>query len=239
MPATRYKIWQVGLPVGAGATGAMHVGVAGIAKPNSAALPLVVANEYVCHALARAILLPIPPGFIIDLNSEPHYVSLDFNLAGMALPPADAALIATSHPELAAGIVLFDVWVANGDRHTQNIHFDQTSDRVEIFDHSHVSFSNEAASLAMMANQLAIGGHCLASELRSVAGMAFWNERINQVPEFYIRAAVEAAIDIGLPADRVGSSLDFLLQRRPRLLDLMKDNRGAFPRIDPADFDGL
>lgn len=217
----------------------MHVGVAGVAKPNSANLPLVVANEMVCQMLARAILLPTPPGFIIDLNSEPYYVSLNFNLAGQALPPADAPLIATSDPELAAGIVLFDVWIANGDRHTQNIHYDQTSNRVEIFDHSHASFSNDAADLAIRATQLAIGGHCLASELRSVAGMAFWNGRINEIPEFYIRAAVEAVAEIGLPADRVAPSSDFLLERRTRLLDLMRSNRAAFPRVDPALFDSL
>lgn len=225
--------------MGAGATGAMHVGVAGVAKPNSAGLPLVVANEWVCHMLARAILLPIPPGFIIDLNGQPHYVSLNFNLAGLALPPADTALIVASHPELAAGIVLFDVWVANGDRHAQNIHYDQTSDRVEIFDHSHASFSNDPANLATKTAQLAIGGHCLASELRSVAGMASWHTRINEIPEFYIRAAVEDAAEFGLPPDKVGPSSDFLLERRPRLLDLLKNNRAAFPRVDAALFDGL
>ena len=217
----------------------MHVGVAGIAKPNSAGLPLVVASEFVCYMLAQAILLPIPPGFIVDLNLEPHYVSLNFNLAGMTLPPADAVLIATNHPELAAGIVLFDVWVANSDRHSQNIHFDQTSDRIEIFDHSHASLLNDAADLAIRTTQLAIGGHCLASELRSVAGITSWSERISEVPEFYIRAAVEEAAEIGLPADRIAPCLDFLLERRTRLVTLMKDNRGAFPRINPALFDPL
>jgi hypothetical protein len=229
----------MGAPVGAGATGAMHVGIAGIAKPNSAGLPFVVANEYICESLGRAILLPIPPGFVIDVNSEPHYVSLNFNLAGMALPPADPTEIVANHPQLAAGIVLFDIWIGNDDRHAANIHYDQASNRIEVFDHSHAKLSNDAADLVVRLGQLAIGGHCLAPALRSTDGLADWANRINQVPEFYIRSNIGAAVDLGLPADRVASTSDYLLQRRPRLLDLLRNNRAAFPRIDPALFDAL
>ncbi len=127
MPATKYKVWAVGAPLGVGATGALHIGIAGIAKPNSAALPLVVANELVCGLLAKAILLPSPPGFIIEHNSQPYYVSLNFNLAGVALPPADVKKLVASQPELASGVLLFDAWVANGDRHRANIAYDEYS----------------------------------------------------------------------------------------------------------------
>lgn len=239
MLATKYKIWSVGNPVGIGATGALHVGIAGIAKPNSPALPLVVPNELVCGLLARAILLPTPPGFIIEHNSERYYVSLNFNLAGQDLPPADASKIVASHQQLAAGIVLFDIWIANNDRHNGNIAYDQTSDRVEIFDHSHVHFSDDSTALAAKATDLAIGSHCLASELLSLDGMVFWNDRIQAIPEFYIRATLDAAVEVGLPLDRVDPCLVFLLDRRTNLLDLVKTNRGSFPKVNNGLFDTL
>src|SRR5262249_23482686 len=137
MPATRYKIWQIGAAVGDGATHSFHVGVAGIAKGASVDLPYVVANELLCNLLARSIFLPTPPGFIIEHNNQPHYVSLNFNLAGHDLPPADAAALVANHPRLACGIVLFDMWVVNDDRHGRNIVFDTASNKVEVFDHSH------------------------------------------------------------------------------------------------------
>src|SRR5438128_655766 len=137
MPATSYKIWAMGAAVGQGAMASLHVGVAGVAKAANAGEPYAVASELICGYLARAVLLPIPPGFIIENAGVKHHVSLNFNLAGQALPPANAAAIVANHPSLAWGIVLFDVWVLNGDRHNGNIAYDQPSNRVQIFDHSH------------------------------------------------------------------------------------------------------
>jgi hypothetical protein len=103
-----------GAPVDSGATQSFHVGVAGVAKGNAAGLPFVVTNELLCGHLARVLLPPVPPGFIIDHNGTPHYVSLNFNLAGEDLPPADPGAIANARPDLACGIVLFDIWMVNG-----------------------------------------------------------------------------------------------------------------------------
>jgi hypothetical protein len=91
MPATRYKIWSIGSPVGEGAMQSMHVGVAGLAKCALPAQPYAVVNELICGHLAHALLLPIPPGFIIEHEDKPYHVSLNFNLAGEDLPPVDAA----------------------------------------------------------------------------------------------------------------------------------------------------
>ena len=67
-------------------------------------------TSLVCSNLAQALLLP--PGFVIEHDGKPHYVSL-INLAGEDLPPADSAGIAAAQPRLACGVVLFDIWVAN------------------------------------------------------------------------------------------------------------------------------
>jgi hypothetical protein len=239
VPATRYKIWSIGAPVGSGATQSFHVGVAGVAKGNSPGLPFVVANELLCGHLARVLLLPVPPGFIIEHNGTPHYVSLNFNLAGEDLPPADPGAIQSAHPDLACGIVLFDIWIVNADRHRQNIAHDRTTDRVQIFDHSHAFFGNGAAHLTATEDQLGIGGHCLAGELRSLTGMRSWRDRILSVPEFYIRAVVEAAAEVGLPADQIGFCASYLLRRRSKLLDLVKQYRASFPKVEQRLWDEL
>ncbi|MCB9654160.1 MAG: hypothetical protein H6729_08540 [Deltaproteobacteria bacterium] len=105
----------------------------------------VVANELIAEHLARALLLPIPPGFIIEHKGKPHYVSLNFNLSGEDLPPAN--------PQAAA------------------------------------------------------------------------------VPDFYIQEVVEAAVDVGLPKEATKPGFEFLRTRRTKLLQLLKEQPAAFPKI--------
>lgn len=242
MPATRYKIWGIGKPVGTGATGSIYVGGQGIAKVASADLPYVVVNELICAHLAKAILLPIPPGFIIENEGTPYYVSMDFNLSGEGLPPADAELIAQKHPELTCGIILFDIWILNDDRHNQNIAYDQATDKVQIFDHSHALLSNKdpRTYLEGKRDQLGIGDHhCLGKELNSLEGMREWVDRISLVPEFYIREVVESVKSVGLSSDQADFCKDFLLERRGKLLDLVRANTAYFQKVQPSLWDNL
>ncbi len=240
MPPTHYKVWAVGGPVGAGVTNSIYVGVSGIAKAASASLPYVVVNELVCASLARALLLPVPPGFIIDHDSKPHYVSLDFNLSGAALPPVNPAALVAAHPSLACGLVLFDVWIANGDRHRSNIAFDTVSNKVMIFDHSHALYGSTGLTrLEALDDQLGIDSHCIAAELTNLGGVASWIERIRLVPEFYIRSVIADAVDVGLPVAETDFLIDFLLRRREKLPALIRATRGAFPKVEPQLWDEL
>src|SRR5262245_35107395 len=113
----------MGGPVGQGAMASVHVGVAGVAKPANPGVPYALAAELICGGLARAVMLPIPPTFFIENNGTKYHVSLNFNLAGQQLPPANPAALMASHHALAWGIVLFDIWVLNDDRHANNLAF--------------------------------------------------------------------------------------------------------------------
>lgn len=95
MAITRYKIWAIGSPVGSGVTDSIHVGVHGIAKTYQTFLPNVVINEIICNYFAKALLLNCPDGFLIDKEGMPYFVSMNFNLAGEDLPPADDLAIVT------------------------------------------------------------------------------------------------------------------------------------------------
>jgi hypothetical protein len=232
MPATAYKIWTIGAPVGIGAMQSLHVGVAGVAKAAAPAIPYAVSNELICGYLARAILLPVPPGFLINKGGVPYHVSLNFNLAGQELPPADAAAVVAAHPRLSWGIILFDSWVVNFDRHNGNIAFDQGSNKVQVFDHSH-AFCHTDLQGHLNANVagLGIGGHCLATEVTTADGFNEWLHRIMSVPEFYIREVVVSSVSAGLPPTEVQFCTDYLLNRRAQLRNIFLANRAAFPKL--------
>lgn len=235
MPATAYKIWTFGPPVGIGAMQSLHVGVAGVAKAADPGVPYAVSNELICGYLARAILLPVPPGFLITKAGVPYHVSLNFNLAGQDLPPADGAALVAAHPELAWGIILFDAWVVNFDRHNGNIAFDQASNKVQVYDHSHAfCHSNLQSHLNYQSTSLGIGGHCLAAEVTATAGFNAWYDRILSIPTFYIEEVVASAVSAGLPQNEVQFCTAYLLARRQQLRNIFHANRAAFPKLPAA-----
>lgn len=238
MPATRYKIWQTGGPVGEGATQSIYVGTHGIAKTFTDRNPYIVANELICSRLAQAILLPVPPGFVIDREGVPYFASMNFNLAGEDLPPVQGANVVRDQPRIAWGIVLFDVWVLNRDRHNRNIAHDTNQNWVQIFDHSHAFlWDNQEVNTHLEANVGnlgigAVGQHCLAGHLENTEHVQEWIHRIGAVPSFYINELVESAVEVGLPHEAWEHCAQFLLGRRDNLLNLVKGEPAHFPSID-------
>jgi hypothetical protein len=239
LPVSTYKIWAIGNPVGMGATAPLHVGVAGVAKTNGPHHPTVVANELVCNKLASALLLPTPPGFVIEHNGAAYYVSLNFNLAGQNLPPADPAAIVAAHPELAWGIVLFDAWILNDDRSPNNIAFDATTSAVQIFDHSHALFTKNAQTRTQHAALLGIGGHCLAPRMITLNGFDRWCGRFAALSEDYVRTVVTSAVDprFNVSLADANAYADWLVDRQGRLRDLVRGNRAVFQGIPAGTWD--
>jgi len=151
-------------------------------------------NDIFCNSIARSLLLPCPPGATLDKGGEPYFFSLDFNLAGQALPPASGAAVVALDPRLAWGIILFDILVMNDDRHGKNIADDTATQKVQIFDHSHAFLKPQgdiSETLAARDGNLCIGGHCLASEIYTFDGFDIWNERIKQIPDYFIEGLIE------------------------------------------------
>lgn len=233
MPATHYKVWGVGGAVGRGVTGARYVGVAGIAKPNTDRHPYVLFNELVCSRLAQALLLPVPPSAIVAHDGASYFVSLDFNIAGERLPPANPEAIVRHQPDLACGILAFDAWVVNPDRHSENLAFDPTTKRVQMFDHSHALLGT-AGQQNLDAHRDTIrflGNHCLARAIRSLAALPRWVEKIQSLPEWYVDEIVSSAAGLGVDPGTAGKCRDFLLDRRERLLQFFENADNLFPII--------
>jgi hypothetical protein len=167
-------------------------------------------------------------------GSDTYFFSLDFNLAGQALPPISPSSIVKKFPRKAWGIILFDALIMNADRHRQNIAHDTVTDKIQIFDHSHALLTPGGdinQTLQNRAGVLAIGGHCLAKEIDTDDGCDFWLERIKLIPDFFIEEIVAAAVDCGLPADRKDLLVAFMKDRRDNLGTIVAASKPLFPKL--------
>ena len=108
--------------------------------------PYLLANEWICSNIGWYLRLPIPPFALMrkSENSERFFASLDYGKKTQAsdmIPSRVAARL----PKLAAGVVLFDILIANPDRHEGNL---KVNDRhnptaIEVFDHDVALFGDK------------------------------------------------------------------------------------------------
>jgi hypothetical protein len=147
-------------------------------------------------------------------------------------------------PELAAEILIFDLWVANGDRHRGNLAYLPAERRLDVFDHSHALLGAAPAnSVARYTDVVARGdfvvdGHCLLAELRVA------NDLVNAVDrclatarDAAIERVCEDSIALGLVSKADGPQLiGDLLQRQGALKDLLRIYQAKFTGIDPASW---
>jgi hypothetical protein len=235
-----YHVSAWGQPVGIGATQAVHAQVSAICKKNGAQTPYWVANELVAVELGRILRLPIPPGFIIlDTNQTAYYASLNFNLTGVALPPIIPANFITSfHGEIGA-ILVFDIFIANLDRHPGNLSADYNGNppSYNLFDHSHCLLGSGApgtgvASLTAAANSIVIApNHALIGGIQNEALLVQAVERVESIPDYFIPSVVREAAQYGLTPVEENELSTFLQQRRNQLRHLIASNKAAFPGV--------
>ncbi len=143
-------------------------------------------------------------------------------------------------PDLCCGVIVFDLWIANTDRHDGNLSFDPnvSPKRLNVFDHSHALFGLEGAQRlerfvnAFTLTESAESGtnrHCLLDQVTDLSGFGYWVDRINLLPKFQIIDACKNAESLGLiDAAERKSLLAFLLGRRKILRHLMETNSEQF-----------
>jgi hypothetical protein len=234
VPASKYKIWAVGNPVQDGVSGSVHVGVAAVAKKSNVAEPNIVLNELACNLLARALFLPCPPGVLLEHSGDTYFCSMNFNLAGQALPPTPVQTVVDEQPELCWGVLLFDVLMMNPDRHNRNLAYDRQSKKVQIFDHSRAFLPLKQdidSVVAANAGRLGFQNHCLRTEMSSMQGFDLWCSRVKALPDYMIEETISALCDIGFPADKRQVAVDFIRLRRDGIDDLITNNIGQFPKL--------
>jgi hypothetical protein len=180
MPIGTYKVWQWGGPVGEGVMESYHVGVHAIAKRATLDNPMAVANEVLCAMIGRGMTMPIPPHAVLRREEVPYHFSLNFNLAGESLPPCRPEQVVAELPELSCGVIVFDSWILNADRHDRNLAYLPTTNELQLFDHSHAFLPglHGTSIFDYYDEKLPLEWHCLAKEIRSLDAMPMWLDRI-------------------------------------------------------------
>lgn len=235
MPATNYRIWGWGKSVEGSTAGAVHIAIAGIAKPQSERYPFEVINEIICGDLGRAIRLPIPPGIVVKKEDDNtlYHVSLNFSLSGEKLPPADPKLIVGNYPAMASGVILFDLWVSNHDRYEHNLSYDEDARALQVFDHGRALLCGKEwrKRLENPDDRDIIDSNCLSGEIREFSWFKHWADRIQALPATYIEDTVNEATRIGLPGEDAKFCIDHLLKRRAGLMEMVTKHKGIFHNL--------
>lgn len=250
-----YKIAAVGNPVGQGATDSYWMTVGAVGKNNSRS-EYSIPNEFISCEIGRFLRLPIPPGALIrEAHSEAiWYASLNFDVEGEELPPVDADYCTSELPDLSTGVLVFDILLANSDRHRGNLTIDSSTQppALSVFDHSHALFGGRVGQevqlgkprLESLQERLAISNstitrgvargnrHCLLDGISTSAHFDKWIERVEAIPDFFIKEVCLEAVGLGIGDSEAQAANDFLVYRKGKLRDIIRENESEFRSIE-------
>lgn len=245
-----YRITKTGGERLGGINRPFEARVGGLAKSNDEC-PFTIANEIVAARLGQILGLPVPAGVIChDENKKLHYLSLDVGQEGRELPPVIPSEFCAEEAWWAAGVVVFDVLIANGDRHRKNLSRDATfpdePPRVSVFDHGHALFGTDppigserlgaaTGRLGCIDDSAYIAkDSCLLSESLNPGFINVWVERVQQIPKFVIEDVCrEIAATPGLNVDEglAGELAEWLATRCSEIHNLIWHNRDSFTAV--------
>jgi hypothetical protein len=231
-----YAIKSIGGKLG-GASGALEVLMEGIAKDDSSE-HYTVANEYICNRAALAVGLPVPPGTIAKKADRTNmFVCLRFTAGPTSLPAVDPADLVADHPELAAGIVAFDCWVGNWDRHAGNLAYVQGASGVSLFDHGRTLLrtpagEGAAAIDAVRDMPLVHDAGALLPHVNDYKLLNRWSDRIARVMPELISDACGVAARTGTCSDEEAQAVErFLDHRKTRIMSYLSAEKGKLPLV--------
>lgn len=235
MEAGFYRVTTGHSPIGEGLTGAAYCSLEGVIKFDSDDAAYTVANEFICARLGIAIGLPTPPGTIARTNDgKAAYVMLRFGDQGDKPPPVNPATFAAERPDLACGIVIFDDWIMNFDRHEKNLAYISNAG-VSVFDHGHAlmgeSRDTARSRLEELRERPAFKG-CLLDHVRSKEKLEQWSARIQRMDDQIVAEICDAPRRLHLLG---GSECRLLIEtlnyRKSKLKDHIWSSRDQFIRV--------
>lgn len=248
LPIGMYRILALGNQIGIGVAGSVEAHLFSVAKCNSPSAPYCIPNELICAEFGRILRLPVPPsGIVHSPGASPTewFASLNFNLTGNSLPPVDTRACTDQLADLSTGLVVFDAFIANSDRHRNNfaVDFGTRPPRMSIFDHSHALFGNVAgqglARLAAMTGRFGLTGgphtggnrQCLLDHLKTADHLNKWVSRVEAIPDFFIEEVCGEAVGLGITDAEAIAATDFLKDRRNNLRRILAQNQKEFRGI--------
>lgn len=243
------RIIAWGKPLGDGITNARYATVEGVAKVNNPGHPYVVANEYVAGEIGHFLGLPLPPSFVTRAaDNTPLFLSVNFNPRGDDLPPVIPAMVARSHPDIAVGTLVYDMLIANSDRHNRNLVFDMTSAQIAIFDHSHALFGYLPAQGEQRLDNLLThshmgicafpepGGHdgnrhCLLDQVSDTRALMTWIDKVEQIPDYFLNRISADTVKLGVTQAEADTLRRYLNQRKASLRGIIAAQQSEFRKV--------
>lgn len=204
-----------------------------------------VANEFICSELARLLRIPVPPATIayMDESKKPVFFALDVNNTRSKFPPIHPDIVASKLPDLVAGIVLFDIWVANCDRHSSNLAALPGADpeEVVVYDHGQALFGairgRSIDRFVDLHGKLGLydepwGQNCLIDHLTSFDRLSAWFHRFERIEDWLISDILDVGCSMtAIPDDERARAELFLIGRKRHIAQLVYGNRKAFTGI--------
>lgn len=247
--ASIYRLTKILNAHRGGMNAAVDAEIRGVAKTNDES-EFTIANELICARIGQTIGLPVPSGVVAeDAAKRVYYLSLDVSFEGKALPPVIPAEFANEEPWLAAGVVVFDVLIANGDRNRGNLSRDPafTIPRVSVFDHGHallgtgdpdgldrLEAAKDVLGCAIDETGVAVNNSVLLDQPLDATNLEQWVGRIRQVPDYVfedICREVAAMPNLNIWNDTADQIVGWLIERRSKLDQLIWDNQGLLPNV--------
>lgn len=187
--------------------------------------PYTLANEFICARLASAVGVVVPPGGLgVDGEGNCTYVMLDFAPADVVPLVVEPKAVVEQKPHAAAGIVAFDCWVRNDDRHRESVFLHPETGALVAFDHGDALFGSEGRTRLNSPDVEFRGGE-LDPYLLDARDLALWAERIASVSLGLIREICEEPVRRSMvePADAIAAAR-FLNDRKSLILARLKSD---------------
>ncbi|MDX6381609.1 MAG: hypothetical protein QOI57_2633 [Rubrobacteraceae bacterium] len=227
-----------------GASAPQRCTLSGVAKRNSADAPHAVANEFICARLGLLIGLPVPPGAVVTTgDGKLAYVSLRFGPKGEDPPPLSPKEFVEDNPSIAAGVIAFDCWIGNPDRHQHNLAYVRGDPRipVTVFDHSHALLGIQAgAAVQLLRRRLddPVVSGILRQYITSSREFRDWASRIRAVSSELIRDICRTMNHPdGISAEECSAAAEFLIHRKDRVLEQIWASKGRVPNVQQWELD--
>lgn len=209
--------------------------------------PYLISNEWIAATLGRFIGLPIPPCALMRKKDRRTQMFASISFEGTTKPRGSLpGPLWDKHKELCTGIIAFDILIANCDRHCGNIKVDRQLDpkQVFVFDHDRALFYNEpnrgTRRLRQLFDRLGISGgsvtqnnrHCLIDVISTGDHLETWIDKINKIPDFFIRQTCREVHRVGGVKKRdVEAVIQFITHRKRDIRRIVREHKSEFPNI--------
>jgi hypothetical protein len=207
--------------------------------------PYCVPNELICGEIGRFLRLPVPPFGIVSSTTDKNPLFASMRFAQDRPPGVDPERCVERFPWLCAGVLLLDIFVANEDRHDENLAADSRSNpkQLYVFDHDVALFGWKSGGaierLGLLRDRLGVSGspvtrgnrHCFLDLVSNVDHMREWIQRISTIPEWFIDAVCREAVGTGVSAKEAAAGADFLKGRRYQMDSIIRNFQSEFKAV--------